>query len=103
MSFKIKDSNIFPMPGDKRFIHLATITSGLREFIVFVGTKGSVDGKCYIEEAVLVANPKTEDVTGCLKFIDDDNLANDLAAFVQEKNLLDIPSRMRQSPKLFTF
>ena len=35
----------------------------------------------------------SEDVYANLKFIDDDNLANDLAEWVQEKGLLDMKER----------
>lgn len=87
-SFKVKNSNIFPMPGgNEHMIHMATIGMGLREFIVMVDRRTQ---KAYIEEAVLTSVNWKEDVTAHCKFIDDDNLAEDLAAFVEEQGLLDM-------------
>jgi len=93
MRFYIKNKNIFPMPGNQHLIHLATIGYGLREFVVMVGVRGEIKGKAYIEEAVLNTVNYKEDVFANLKFIDDDNLANDLAQWVMDKNLLDMKER----------
>ena len=81
------------MPGNGHLMHMATISYRLREFIVMVGIKGEIKGKAYIEEAVLTTVSYCEDVFANLKFIDDDNLANDLAEWVMEKGLLDMKER----------
>ena len=78
-------------------MHMATISYGLREFIVMVGIKGEIKGKAYIEEAVLTTVSYCEDVFANLKFIDDDNLANDLAKWVMEKGLLDMRERGQEA------
>jgi hypothetical protein len=93
MRFSIKNKNIFPMPGNGHLLHMATVGYGLREFIVMVGVQGNIKGKAYIEEAVLTTVNYSEDVFANLKFIDDDNLANDLAAWVMDKGLLDMKER----------
>jgi len=93
MRFSIKNKNIFPMPGNGHLLHMATVGYGLREFIVMVGVQGDIKGKAYIEEAVLTTVNYSEDVFANLKFIDDDNLANDLAEWVMDKGLLDMKER----------
>ena len=93
MRFLIKDKNIFPMPGNNHLMHMATISYGLREFVVMVGVKGDIRGKAYIEEAVLTNVDYNDDVYACLKFIEDDNLAHDLANWVQDQGLLDMKER----------
>ena len=93
MRFSIKNTNIFPMPGNRHLMHMATIGYGLREFIVMVGIQGEIKGKAYIEEAVLTTVNYSEDVFANLKFIDDDNLANDLTNWVLERGLLDMKGR----------
>jgi len=81
------------MPGNGHLIHVATIGYGLREFVVMVGAQGSLKGKAYIEEAVLTTVNYSEDIFANLKFINDDNLANDLAEWVLEKGLLNMKER----------
>ena len=81
------------MPGNNHLLHMATIEYGFREFIVMIGIKGVVKGRAYIEEAVLTTIDFNEDIFANLKFIDDDNLANDLAQWVMENKLLDIKER----------
>tara|TARA_Y100000310_G_scaffold338540_1_gene428447 strand:+ start:10094 stop:10411 length:318 start_codon:yes stop_codon:yes gene_type:complete len=93
MRFNIKNKNIFPMPGNKHLMHLATIEYGLREFVVMLGTIGDTKGKAYIEEVVLNTVDFKNDVFANLKFIEDDNLANDLAQWAMEKGLLDMRER----------
>jgi hypothetical protein len=66
---------------------MATIGMGLREFIVMVDRRTQ---KAYIEEAVVTSISFEEDVTAHCKFIEDDNLAADLAAYVEENGLLDM-------------
>lgn len=75
------------MPGNGHLIHMGTITMGMREFVVMVHVQNS---KAYIEEVVLTTLSFEEDVTANCKFIDDDNLVHDLAAFAEEHKLLDI-------------
>ena len=81
------------MPGNNHLMHMATVGYGLREFVVMIGVRGAIRGKAYIEEAVLTSVDYTEDVFAHLKFINDDNLAHDLAKWVQEEGLLDMKER----------
>ena len=96
MSFIVKDSNLFKMPGNPHMLHLATITYNTREFIVMACISGPDSGKCYIEEVSLNMIDLTGDVWANLKFIDDDNLAFDLAKFAEEKKLTDMKSRFNE-------
>ena len=77
MSFNLVDSNLYDLPNCKgRFVHLASVNDGLKEYVAFVDR---ITSRCYIE-----------DITGgTLVFIEDDNVAEDLAAFLSEKKLLD--------------
>lgn len=93
MRFNVKDSNIFYLPNNTHMLHLATITYGLREFIVMICLRGPKKGNVYIEEVVLNSVNWTEDVFANCKFIADDNLANDLSEFANSKGLLD-PKRI---------
>jgi len=87
-SFKLKNSNIFPMPNSRgRLLHLGTIEYGLREFVVMLSPP---DGRIYIEEVVLNTVDFSNDVFANCKHINDDNLFNDLSMFVQEKKLTDM-------------
>lgn len=52
--------------------------------------RGPHTGKYYIEEVVLNTVDWTSDVFANLKFIEDDQLANDLAEFAEEKGLRDM-------------
>lgn len=96
MSFKVKDSNLFLMPGNPHMMHLATVVDGLREYVVMTCINGPHKGKTYIEEVVLNTVDWTNDVFANLKFIADDNLAFDLAKFVEEKGLSDIGKRTNE-------
>jgi len=78
------------MPGNAHALHLATIEYGFREFIVILITKGPKQGNCYIEEAVLNTVDWTSDVFANLKFITDDNLAEDLARYAEEQGVTDM-------------
>lgn len=76
--FKVKNSDRYFLPGsNKDFLHLATLNSGLREFMVFSDQRTN---QLYIEETSW----------GNLQKIEDEELWNDLAAFIQEKNLHQI-------------
>jgi hypothetical protein len=105
MRFKVKDSNLFLMPGNPHMLHLGTIAYGLREFVAMVCVqqpptlaKSNVAyvGRCYIEEVVLESKDFSKDVYANLKFIDDGQLANDLAAFAQDKDILNIPKQLER-------
>lgn len=96
MRFKIKDSNLFLMPGNQHILHLATISYGLREFIIMAAIKGPQQGKCYIEEVVLENRDFSKDVWANCKFIQDDNLAFDLAKFSEDKGLTDMKKRFEE-------
>ena len=82
-------------------LHLGTIGYGLREFIVMHCRRGPHNGQTYIEEVVLNNVDFSTDVFANCKFIDDDNLAQDLAAFAEEKGLLDIRKRMHEGGRLW--
>ena len=96
MRFKLKDSNIFPLPngwpapsGDK-FLHVATVTKGFKEYIYFICIKGPSMGTAFLEEVVLISNSNSQEVSANLTRIHDENLKEDLAAFIHEKRLDDI-------------
>lgn len=96
MRFKVKDSNLFLVPGNPHMLHLATIGYGLREFIVMSCIQGPQSGRCYIEEVVLESKDFDKDVWANCKFIQDDNLAFDLAKFVEEQGLTDMKKRFNE-------
>jgi hypothetical protein len=96
MSFKVKDSNLYRMPGSAHLMHLATIEDGFHEYIAMVAIAGPHKGNCYIEEVVLNTVSWTDDVFANLKFIEDDNLAFDLAKFCEEKGITDVPKRLNE-------
>lgn len=77
-------------------LHLATIGYGLREFIAMVCVKGPKANNCYIEEVVLESKDFDKDVWANCKFIQDDNLAFDLAKFAEEKGLVDMKRRTNE-------
>jgi len=77
-------------------LHLGTIGYGLREFIVMTCIYGPHYGKTYIEEVVLTSVNFSEDVYANCKFIEDDNLAEDLAKFAEEKQLTSIGNRANE-------
>jgi hypothetical protein len=90
VKFQLKNSNVFPVPGNNHMLHLATISGGLREFIVMLCVRGEKRGQCYIEEVVLNTVDWSSDVYANCKFIDDDHLAEDLEGFAREKGITDI-------------
>lgn len=96
MRLSLKDSSLFHLPNNPHMLHLGTISYGLREFIVMTCIRGEHVGKTFIEEVVLSSIDYSKDVFASCKFVSDDNLANDLAAFANEKGLLDIKSRMNE-------
>lgn len=90
MRLLVKNSNIFPLPGNPHMIHLGTIGRGLREFVVLLCTQGLSQGQCYIEEVVIQSVNWDEDVFANLKFIQDDELAEELYVFAAENKLTDM-------------
>ena len=94
VKFRVKNSNIFLLPGNGHMLHLGTIEYGLREFIVMTCIGGPHQGKTYIEEIVLNTVDFSKDVFANCKFIEDDNLAFDLAKFAEDKGLTDIKNRV---------
>ncbi len=75
---KILNSDRFSLPGTNgRFTHLATVQDGLHEFLCMYDL---LEHKCYIEEVI----------GGQLCFIEDDNVAKDIADFLCEKNITNI-------------
>jgi len=96
MRFKVKNTDLFLMPGNPHMLHLATVSYGLREFVAMVCLKGPKQGCCYIEEVVLNTVDFTTDVFANLKFIEDDELAFDLAKFLEDRQVLDIPKRIEE-------
>lgn len=78
MGFSVVNTNIFELPGTNgRFVHLASVHNGVREFMCFLD---ALSQKCYIEEIT----------GGSLTFIEDDNLAFDLAKFCDDKGFTDM-------------
>ncbi len=79
-------------------LHLGTIAYGLREFLVFtcVAQDTPFYGNTYVEEAVLTSQDFSKDVTAHCKFIEDDNLAFDLAKFAEEQGLTDMKKRTQE-------
>jgi len=74
-------------------LHLGTITYGLKEFVVMLDRTSQ---KAYIEEVVLTSQSFSEDITAHCKFIEDDNLAEDLARFAEEHKLTDMKERANE-------
>lgn len=85
--FKLKNSNLFQLPGNAHMLHIATIGYGLREFIFMLDV---LTQKMYIEEVVLETKDFANDVWANMKFIEDDNLAHDLAKFAEDKKITDM-------------
>jgi hypothetical protein len=85
--FKLKDSNYFVLPGNPHMLHLATIQDGFREFVAMLDLTTQ---KFYIEEVVLESKDFQKDVWANFKFIQDDSLAQELAAFCEEKKVRDM-------------
>lgn len=76
MRFRFLDTNLFFLPGaGTRFVHIASIEYGVREFMLFVD---SLTEKMYLEEIT----------GGHLEQITDNQLLDDLEKFVTAANLL---------------
>lgn len=85
--FIVKNTDMFLLPGNPHMLHIATIGYGLREFIVMLDRNTQ---KMYIEEVVLETKDFSNDVWANMKFIQDDELAFDLAKFAEDKKLIDM-------------
>ena len=96
MSFKLINSDLFLLPNNPHMIHLGTISKGLQEYIVMLCIRGPKSGNVYIEETVLNTVDFSKDVFANLKYIQDEALVNDLAAFAREKGLLNIERVMER-------
>ena len=68
-------------------IHIATIGYGLRDFVAMLD---KTTQKFYIEELVFETKDLSKDIWGNFKFIQDDALAEDLAAFCEANKVLDM-------------
>lgn len=91
MKLRVKNSEIFPMPGgNSHMLHLGTISKGMREFCVMYCVSGPKAGKLYIEEVVVTSVDYSKDVYAHSKFINDDDLARELAFFAEQKGLTDM-------------
>lgn len=90
MAFKVRNSNLFLLPGNPHMLHLGTIEEGFREFIVMACLRGPKKGNIYIEEVVLNSVDWSDDVFAHSKFISDDALAEDLARFAEMSGLTDM-------------
>lgn len=87
MRFIVKDTNLFFLPGNKHMLHIATIGYSLREFVAMLDVNTQ---KIYIEEVVLVSQDFSKDVYANFKFIDEDELAQELSEFCDSRKLLDM-------------
>lgn len=90
MRFVLKDTNIFPMDSNPHMLHIATVGYGLRDFVCMLCIMGSKANNLYIEELVPTTNSSVEDIYGNFKFIDDDDLATELAMFLAMHNITSI-------------
>ena len=87
MRFKLKDTNLFLMRGNPHMLHVATIEYSMREFVLMLCRQNA---KQYIEEVVLQSADDTGNVWANVKYIEDDQLAEDLAAFCEEQGIRDM-------------
>lgn len=74
---KVTDTNRFFLPGQKIFLHLATVQHLGRTYICFADTQQT--DKIYIEE-----------YNGHLVFVDDDSLVEEIANYLRELKVLDM-------------
>jgi hypothetical protein len=75
---KLLNTNRFVLKGQTRFIHLASIEHGAREFMCFADNQTS---KIYIEEVTGGGGPF---------FVEDDSLAQELNDFLVFNRVLDM-------------
>lgn len=74
---KLTDTNRFYMPGQTRFLHLATVQDNCKEFICMFDLQ---DKQMYIEEIT----------GGHLETIKDDVLFESVYKFLEEKTIIDM-------------
>lgn len=75
---KVVNSSVFPLNGTNgRYVHLASMHKGLREYMCFIDKRLQ---RVFIEQIS----------GGHLEFIEDQQLAEELAAFLQERGLLSM-------------
>lgn len=75
---KLIDTNRYHLPGTNgKFLHIATVHAGVREFMCFADIEQS---QVYIEEIT----------GGQLHFIEDDSLADGISAFLTYHGVLDL-------------
>lgn len=84
---KLINTDIFKLPGNPHMLHIATIQDGMREFVAMLDVRTQ---QLYIEEVVLNSIDFKNDVWANFKFIDDDNLAHELATFCQDRKIIDM-------------
>ena len=78
MRIRVLNSDVYVLKGtDDRFFHLATLTRGLHEYMVFFDDR---DKKVFVEKIT----------GGHLEYVDDESLWEELATFAQNKGLTDI-------------
>ena len=87
---RVINTNLFPLPGNPHMLHVCTIQDSLREYVAMLCIKGNKAGQIYIEEVVMHTVDFSKDVWAGCKFIEDDNLANELAEFCRVNNLIDM-------------
>lgn len=84
---KLLDTNRFYLKGtNNRFLHLASISEGLKEYMCFADVKTS---KLYIEQIT----------GGHLEFIDDDILAKALFDYLEYSGVLDMKKPLLPNTK----
>lgn len=87
--FELVDARIFELPQQDNIgaTHLATIKWNLREFVYFrVGSTGAT----YIEEVILTPTYSNGKLTAKFALIEDNELWEALANFLQEKGITDM-------------
>jgi hypothetical protein len=93
MRIVITDSNVYPIDKNPHMLHICSLQRGLREYWVMLCVQGEHKGKCYIEELVPNTSSFKDDIFGNFKFIEDDDLALELAQFAQEHKLIDVAEK----------
>jgi len=75
---KIINSNRFHLPNtDKKYLHLATVTDRMREYICFLEMSTN---KMFIEEIT----------TGQLEYVFDESIVEEIATLLHEAHLTDL-------------
>jgi hypothetical protein len=75
---KITNSNQFPLPNtNKRFVHLATVVDGLREYMMF---RDETEARVYLEEFT----------GGQLNMIEDDDTWHNIMQYLVQAGVADV-------------